>query len=162
MDRRWFLTRALTGGALLLTGCRQLVSTQPDGLNPGKVHYELPPGEGGGGDTTVLLTVAVGAASMSVAVPRSRTMTVGQALDWAQAHAGLDVGFGIHPTRGRYVNRLLNTSVTASSVPTLLYAVGASTFSTEDAWYGALAGSYVDSQSAPAVGGVIDWRLAIP
>jgi hypothetical protein len=166
MNRRRFLTFAASTSTLLLMGCRRSLSTQPELPNPEKVRIERPPGEGGGGDTPiVILTVMVGTATRSISVPRSPTMTVGQVLDWAKAHAGLDVEFGFDPTkpaRGRYVNHLLGTTVNASSVPTLLYAVGTGFFSTEDDWYNGLAGSYVDLQSAPTAGGVIDWRLATP
>lgn len=163
MDRRRFLAFTASGSVLFLTGCRQLMSTQPETPGSEKVRIEHPPGEGGGGSTPiVVLMLTVDTVSAAIAVPRSKIMTVGQVLDWAQAHAGLDVGFGVHPVRGRYVNRLLGTTVNASSVPTLLYAVGTGTFSTEDAWYNGLAGAYVDSQNAPTSGGVIDWRLATP
>lgn len=96
-------------------------------------------------------------------MPWTSGLTVGQALDWAAANRGLDVGFGTSQRLGsRYVDRLNGVTVQASDVPTLLYAAGPAAFPTEDDWYAGLAGFYVDLEAVPPAGGVIDWRLAVP
>lgn len=163
MDRRQFLASLPVLAGAFLAGCRDWLRSP---TAPTKVELaEDPPGGGGGGGdpAPIGVFVTVDAATQRNFVPWTAGLTVGQALDWAAANRGLDVGFGASQRVGsRYVNRLNGVTVQASDVPTLLYAAGPAPFPTEDDWYAGLAGYYVDLEPAPPAGGVIDWRLAVP
>lgn len=161
MDRRRFLTQLIALSGLVVAGCRDRllgpVTRSKVELDPG------PPGGGGGEPAPIGVFITVDATTRRYFVPWSSGLTVGQALDWAAANRGLDVGFGTSQRIGsRYVNRLNGVTVQANDVPTLLYAAAPAAFPTEDDWYAALAGLYVDLEPAPPAGGVVDWRLAVP
>lgn len=163
MDRRQFLR--LFG---LVVGCLGIGGCGPSLLAPVEALVGIDDQPGNTPKTPSVTGLAYanlyinnGQRTRQHLIPWRPNMPVRTALNYARQQFRLDVGYGYHPTYGHYVNHLDGVTINAASNPTLLYALGTAPFTTGDAWYAALAGSYVDTAVIPQ-GGVIDWRLAVP